>query len=311
MEILYAMVMLLATLMVMISLSKATDNLTWTVVQKVMKYGEDLSLSCKVENCCLGSAGWGKWTPQNEFITIFIDVKDLNVDNSSKYDGAIDKTGFSLVIRNITRDDLNSTYSCTYGFLVSKKKMLTKTDAFLDYTENTSVGSPGNSKSGTTQLAILLSLFPVAVICIVGIVVYRKKKSRKPQVGSEKWKDPRLWNPCNSSEYDRILSNASVLPLPLPTCRISGGCNSTQARNENFEEPKHCSPGNQFENQPVRSDRSPQDTISIGSNPTQASSDNLEEPDSPDINSDKAIWSGRSPSVTISMDVNSTQDLVT
>lgn len=99
-------------------------------MKKVTKYGEDLSLSCQVENCCPESAGWGKWTPKNELVTIFIDVKDLNVDNISKYDGAIVNTGFSLVIRNLTRDDLNLTYSCTYGFLVSKKKMLLKTDAF-------------------------------------------------------------------------------------------------------------------------------------------------------------------------------------
>lgn len=99
-------------------------------MEKVTKYGEDLSLACQVENCCTKSAGWGKWTPKNELITILIDVKDLNVDNISKYDGAIVKTGFSLVIRNLTKDDLNLTYSCTYGFLVSKKKMLLKTDAF-------------------------------------------------------------------------------------------------------------------------------------------------------------------------------------
>lgn len=223
MEILNAIGLLFATLMVMISLSKATDNLTWKVVQKVRKYGEDLSLSCHVENCCQESAGWGKWTPKNEFITIFIDVKDLNVDNSSKYDGAIDKTGFSLDIRNLTRDDLNLTYSCTYGFLVSKKKMLTKTDAFL---ENYPVGSTVNSKPGTTQLVIPLLLSPVAVICIVVaiIVVYRKKKSRKPKVGSVKLDEIGLCSPGNNFECKIILSDRGS---PVP---ISIDSNSTQAQ---------------------------------------------------------------------------------
>lgn len=96
-----------------------------------MKYGEDLSLYCKVKNCCLESAGWIQWTSENEFTTIFIDVKDITVAGSSKYNGKINENGFFLVMRNITREDLNVYYSCTYGFQVSEKKILLETDAIF------------------------------------------------------------------------------------------------------------------------------------------------------------------------------------
>lgn len=106
------------------------DNLTWRIEKKALKYGEDLRLYCQVEKCCTKSAGWGKWTSDDKFNTIFIDVKDFLNDGSSKYGGGIEKTGWFLIIRNITKNDLNTSYSCTYGFQVSKKKMLLEEDAF-------------------------------------------------------------------------------------------------------------------------------------------------------------------------------------
>lgn len=83
-----------------------------------------------MENCCTKSAGWGKWTSDDQFNTIFIDVKDFHNDGSLKYGGGTDKKGWFLIIRNITKHDFNISYSCTYGFQVSKKKMLLKKDAF-------------------------------------------------------------------------------------------------------------------------------------------------------------------------------------
>ncbi|XP_071147577.1 uncharacterized protein [Mytilus edulis] len=117
--------------MVMICFNKAEDNLTWRIDKKALKYGEDLRLYCQVEKCCTKSAGWGKWTSDDKFDTIFIDVKYFLNDGSSKYGGGIEKTGWFLIIRNITKNDLNTSYSCTYGFQVSKKKMLLEEDAFF------------------------------------------------------------------------------------------------------------------------------------------------------------------------------------
>lgn len=84
-----------------------------------------------MKNCCKKSAGWGKWSSDDQFNTIFIDVRDLHKEESLKYGGGTGETGFSLTIRNITEDDLNIPYSCTYGFVVSKKQMLLREDAVI------------------------------------------------------------------------------------------------------------------------------------------------------------------------------------
>ncbi|CAC5415245.1 unnamed protein product [Mytilus coruscus] len=131
-----------------ISSSKADDNLNWKVVKKILQFGEDLHLFCQVEDCCRKSAGWGKWTPNNKLSTIFIDVKILQKDEISKYYGGTSERGFFLVIRNMTSDDLNIAYSCTYGFQISKKKILLKTDVFIEKTE---IDPDGTIKDGTPE----------------------------------------------------------------------------------------------------------------------------------------------------------------
>ncbi|XP_063408707.1 uncharacterized protein LOC134692187 [Mytilus trossulus] len=122
---------LILFLMVTICFIKADDNLAWKVVKKALQFGDDLHLFCQVKNCCQKSAGWGKWTSDDHLITIFIDVKNLHNDGSLKYSGGTNKTGFFLRIRNITQGDLNISYSCTYGFQVSRKKNLLMEDALF------------------------------------------------------------------------------------------------------------------------------------------------------------------------------------
>lgn len=128
--------------------STADENLNWEIEKKILHYGEGLYLFCQVENCCQQSAGWGKWTSNNELATIFIDVKILQTDECSKYYGGTNNTGFFLLIRNITSDDLNIAYSCTYGFQVGKKKILLETDAFIAKTE---IDPDDSIKDSTTE----------------------------------------------------------------------------------------------------------------------------------------------------------------
>ncbi|CAC5412783.1 unnamed protein product [Mytilus coruscus] len=100
------------------------------VLQKVSKFGEDLSLICLVEDCCKKRAGWGKWIPN--FATIFIDVRDLTMSKKSKYTGLERRNGFLLIIRRLNESDLNIDYSCTYGFEVSKKQVLLRNMTISD-----------------------------------------------------------------------------------------------------------------------------------------------------------------------------------
>ncbi|XP_052083520.1 uncharacterized protein LOC127720810 [Mytilus californianus] len=179
MVVIYLLNTLCRILMVMTCFSNADRyNLTWKVAKKVWKYGEDLSLYCQVENCCLDSSGWIKWTSKNEFSTIFIDVKDLTVAGSSKYNGKINENGFFLVLRNITREDFNVYYSCTYGFHVSKKKILLETDAFFAKTQiDNGVSSEDKEfRISLPWVAFALCIFWLVPVVIIVVVCKKQKR---------------------------------------------------------------------------------------------------------------------------------------
>lgn len=85
-----------------------------------------MTLVCNVSNCCPKSAGWDKYTPQQR--TIIIDVKTWRP--TKKYDGNILTDGYTLVIRNLTEQDLNISYSCVYGSSLGDKKYLLEENVF-------------------------------------------------------------------------------------------------------------------------------------------------------------------------------------
>lgn len=99
----------------------------WTVERTVSSYGQELVLYCTVERCCSSQAGWFK----NDD-TIFLDVRILYTSPHAKYDGLVNRTGFSLIIRNLKETDLNQKYRCSHGFNQSNFKVLNVGDAFTD-----------------------------------------------------------------------------------------------------------------------------------------------------------------------------------
>lgn len=188
--------------MVVICLCKTHDcGLSWTIEKQVSQYGDDLSLFCPVKTCCPESAGWVKWTSEDDYTTLFIDVKNPDVNKGSKYNGETNKTGIFLIIRNVTRDDLNISYSCTYGFQVGTKKVLLDSDAFFDQVkeqysreselpEKTEDESSQDSKQvNPTECAIALSLLAVVVVAVfilfVVTLVYFKNKHKTEMVHRE------------------------------------------------------------------------------------------------------------------------------
>ncbi|XP_071144730.1 uncharacterized protein [Mytilus edulis] len=192
----------ITNLMVVICLCKNHEcSLSWTIEKKVSQYGDELSLFCPVQKCCSESAGWVIWSSEVDYTTLFIDVKDLDIHADSKYNGKTNKTGIFLFIRNITRDDLNTTYSCTYGFQVGTKKILLDSDAFIDklkeqcsreseLQEKTEDDSSKESKHVIpTDYAIALSLLAafvvVVVIIAVVIILYFKNKNNTEMAHSE------------------------------------------------------------------------------------------------------------------------------
>lgn len=107
-----------------------TAEMNWDVYEKVSSYGQTLTLYCKLEEICKKTAGWVKWVSNKNFDTLIFSVKETSFDKDAKYDGRIGQMGFYLMIRNISSDDFEANYSCTYSLLTSPKKLLTTLMAF-------------------------------------------------------------------------------------------------------------------------------------------------------------------------------------
>ncbi|CAG2237396.1 TTN [Mytilus edulis] len=100
--------------------------LEWTVIRKAKDYGQNVTLFCNVSNCCPQYSGWDRWTPEQN--TLFIDIKTGRPNR--KYDGMIVSGGYTLIIQNLTKQDLNISYSCVYGGTLGERKLLLEQDAF-------------------------------------------------------------------------------------------------------------------------------------------------------------------------------------
>ncbi|XP_063397215.1 uncharacterized protein LOC134681507 [Mytilus trossulus] len=111
---------------------KALRVLEWTVIGKVTEYGKNVTLFCHVPNCCPKDAGWDKWTPVQQ--TLFIDIKTGRPNK--KYDGKVMKDGYTLIIQNLTKQDLNASYSCLYGVTLGERKFLLEEDVFSEKETN-------------------------------------------------------------------------------------------------------------------------------------------------------------------------------
>lgn len=99
----------------------------WTVIKRATDYGQNVTLFCNVPNCCPKLSGWDRWTPVQR--TLFIDVKTGRPNK--KYDGKVLKDGYTLIIQNLTTQDLNVSYSCLYGVTLGERKFLQAEDAFV------------------------------------------------------------------------------------------------------------------------------------------------------------------------------------
>lgn len=101
----------------------------WIVNKRVSGYGDNLTLFCLIDDCCTKAGGWIKFDPDYE--TIYLDVRNSkNTTPKDKYAATTNNNGFSLVIKNIQKEDINIKYLCLYGFEKSRQKVLRQSDAF-------------------------------------------------------------------------------------------------------------------------------------------------------------------------------------
>ncbi|XP_052079428.1 chitin synthase chs-1-like [Mytilus californianus] len=156
--------------------------LEWTVVGKVTDYGQNVTLFCNVSNCCPKHAGWDMWTPAQR--TLYIDVK-TGLPNR-KYDGKALTNGYTLIIQNLTKTDLNVSYSCLYGVVLGEIKLLVEEDVFTyESTSQPNVPTHNRILSEGTIAALITG---VMVLVLVTILVYlwkRRNKRNRSRKGSE------------------------------------------------------------------------------------------------------------------------------
>ncbi|CAC5379748.1 BIRC7_8 [Mytilus coruscus] len=137
-------------------------EIKWIVEKKVNNYGQNLKLFCKADNCC--SANMTKrWFggPQQTPLWLSSSKDSAEKSENAKYMFTIEKNGFGLVIKNITVEDINVTYKCSYNF-EEASDMLYSSDAFSDKQENSEKNTIGQNSVENSS-----NYIPVIVPCVV------------------------------------------------------------------------------------------------------------------------------------------------
>ncbi|XP_076111492.1 uncharacterized protein LOC143079785 isoform X2 [Mytilus galloprovincialis] len=154
----------------------------------VTDYGQNLTLFCKVDNCCIKDSGWVQWNYDSiDFRTLIIDVTGFR---NEKYSGKKRQDGFTLVISRLNETDLNRNYSCTYGGKTGAKKLLLKEEAFnrSKYAEanNSAVAKAGLSTGGIVVIiaVIIVAVIIVAGITIIAVIVIKRYKNGYKQAST-------------------------------------------------------------------------------------------------------------------------------
>ncbi|XP_071180417.1 uncharacterized protein [Mytilus edulis] len=165
--------MYLMILLVVIYCKITQGVLEWIVVGKVTDYGQNVTLFCNVSHCCPDDAGWDRWTPVQQ--TLFIDVKAGG--GGKKYDGKVMRDGYTLIIQNLTKDDLNVSYSCLYGVTLGERKFLQEEDVF-SYKSNKEYNVPIGSSSQSAGNITGITIGVIFVLgTVVGFLIYYKTKA--------------------------------------------------------------------------------------------------------------------------------------
>ncbi|CAG2207111.1 BIRC2_3 [Mytilus edulis] len=107
----------------MVILSEA--KVVWEVEKQISEYGEDLELICIADNYNMSSQTSKRWYQGQTLLTF----NDASEDNT-KYNASLYSNGFKLIIKNLTKNDVNITYMCSDGFDKSENLPLRIEDVF-------------------------------------------------------------------------------------------------------------------------------------------------------------------------------------
>ncbi|CAC5368629.1 unnamed protein product [Mytilus coruscus] len=121
--------------------------------------------------------GWDMWTPALR--TLFTDVKTGSPNE--KYDGKALRNGYTLIIQNLTKKDLNVSYACVYGAEFGDKQILLEEDVFTDTTSTQqNIPTEDDRLSGREIVGILVGVVVFAAfMSAVFLIIYVRRKKRK------------------------------------------------------------------------------------------------------------------------------------
>ncbi|VDI61628.1 Hypothetical predicted protein [Mytilus galloprovincialis] len=138
----------------------------------VTDYGQNLTLFCKVDNCCIKDSGWVQWNYDSiDFRTLIIDVTGFR---NEKFSGKKRQDGFTLVISSLNETDLNRNYSCTYGGKTGAKKLLLKEEAFNRTIPMVTVTESTNLTTGVI-IGIVVAACVLLILLIVGLRLLKRR----------------------------------------------------------------------------------------------------------------------------------------
>lgn len=100
-------------------------SVVWEVQKQISEYGEDLELNCIADNYNKSSDTSKRWYQGQTLLTF----NDGSEDNT-KYNASLYSNGFKLIIKNLTKNDVNITYMCSDGFDKSENLPLQIEDVF-------------------------------------------------------------------------------------------------------------------------------------------------------------------------------------
>ncbi|XP_071174281.1 uncharacterized protein [Mytilus edulis] len=138
----------------------------------VTDYGQNLTLFCKVDNCCIKDSGWVQWNYDSiDFRTLIIDVTGFR---NEKFSGKKRQDGFTLVISSLNETDLNRNYSCTYGGKTGAKKLLLKEEAFNRTMPMVTVTESTNLTTGVI-IGIVVAACVLLILLTVGLRLLKRR----------------------------------------------------------------------------------------------------------------------------------------
>ncbi|VDI69283.1 Hypothetical predicted protein [Mytilus galloprovincialis] len=157
----------------MVILSEA--KVVWEVQKPISEYGEDLELNCIADNYNMSSQSSKRWYQGQTLLTF----NDGSEDNT-KYNASLYSNGFKLMIKNLTKNDVNITYMCSDGFDKSENLPLRIEDVFKDL-HNVTVHT-GMIMERDSSIAVIVGIVcGITIICIVifvFIIVLRRNKDK-------------------------------------------------------------------------------------------------------------------------------------